>query len=262
MFPTLVDLGFIQLRTYGACMALGFLVCWYLVEKLSGRKDLSNFLITLMLGGVVGSRMAYVIEHWQSEFAANPIKVIRVDQGGLMFYGGLILSIVIFFVWCAVKKMRPLELADLFCTVIPLGHAFGRLGCFFYGCCYGRLSSSAIAVTFPRHSPAWYEQLSAGLIQSGAARSLPVLPVQLFEALLLLSLFAVLLTVYIKRRRDTAGIYLIGYAVVRIATETMRGDPRAVVAGLSISQAISVVMILFGAGLLAYGKYTHYNRRG
>lgn len=262
MFPTLVDLGFIQLRTYGACMALGFLACWYLVERLSGRRDLSNFLISLMLGGVIGSRIAYVVEHWQSEFAANPIKVIRVDQGGLMFYGGLLLSIAIFFTWCAVKKMRPLEFADLFCTVIPLGHAFGRLGCFFYGCCYGKLSDSCWAVSFPRHSPAWYDQLSEGLIQSGAAKALPVLPVQLVEALLLLVLFAILLTIYIKWRRNTAGIYMIGYAVIRFATETMRGDPRAEVFGLSISQAISLGMILFGIVLIVYGQYTYHNRRG
>ena len=151
MFPVLVDMGFLKLRTYGACMAIGFLACWWLVEKLSGRRDLSNFMVSLMLGGVLGSRIAYVIEHWRSEFAANPLNVFRIDQGGLMFYGGLILSILVFFTWCAIKKERPLALGDLFCTVVPLGHAFGRLGCFFYGCCYGKLSASRFAVRFPRH---------------------------------------------------------------------------------------------------------------
>ena len=100
MFPDLIDLGFLHLKTYGACMATGFLLCWMLIEKLSGRKDLSNLLLSLMIGGVAGSRIAYVIEHWQSEFASNPAAIIRVDQGGLMFYGGFILSFVIFFVWC------------------------------------------------------------------------------------------------------------------------------------------------------------------
>ena len=64
MFPDLVDLGFLHLRTYGACMAAGFLVCWWLVERLGGRKDLSNLLLGLMVAGVVGSRIAYVVEPW------------------------------------------------------------------------------------------------------------------------------------------------------------------------------------------------------
>ncbi len=247
MFPDLVDLGFLRLKTYGACMAVGFLLCWKLVERLSGRKDLSDLMMYLMIGGVVGSRIAYVVEHWRAEFAADPWAVVRVDQGGLVFYGGLILSILIFFAWCLVKKERPLALADLFCTVIPLGHACGRIGCFFYGCCWGRVSESPLAVAFPRHSPAWYEQLHRGLIDSSALRSLPVLPTQLFEAAALLALFAVLLAVYLKKRRFTAGIYLIGYAAIRFGLEYLRGDPRADVAGLSIGQTISLGMALLGA---------------
>ena len=147
MFPDLINIGFLHLRTYGACMAVGFLLCWTLIERLSGRKDLSNCILSMMVAGVVGARAAYVIEHWSSEFAARPQDIIRVDQGGLMFYGGLILAFVVFFAWCFIKKERPLALADLFATVIPLGHACGRIGCFFYGCCYGRDSDAWCAVT-------------------------------------------------------------------------------------------------------------------
>lgn len=250
MYPNLIDLGFLHLKTYGACMALGFVLCWKLVERLSGRKDLSDLMMYLMVGGVVGSRIAYVIEHWRAEFAANPLSVVRVDQGGLVFYGGLILSILIFFAWCAVKRERPLALADILCTVIPLGHACGRVGCFFYGCCWGRVSGSPLAVSFPRMSPAWYDQVAHGLIDSSAQRSLPVLPTQLFEAAALLVLFAVLLAVFFRWRRFTAGAYLMGYAAVRFGMEYLRGDPRAEVAFLSIGQTISVGMALLGAAFI------------
>ena len=109
MYPDLIDLGFLHLKTYGACMAVGFILCWTLIERLSKRKDLSNFILALMLSGVVGSRIAYVVEHWRSEFAARPLDVVRVDQGGLMFYGGLILAVAVFFAWCAVvfPKFSP-----------------------------------------------------------------------------------------------------------------------------------------------------------
>lgn len=241
MFPDLIDIGFLHLKTYGACMATGFLVCWWLVERLSGRKDLSNFLLSLMVSGVVGSRVAYVIEHWQSEFAAHPERIIRVDQGGLMFYGGLILALVVSFVWCLHKKEHPLALADLLGTVVPLGHAFGRLGCFFYGCCYGRDSDAWCAVTFPVGSPSWYRH----------ERTLvSVLPTQLFEAMALLALFAFLLFLYRRFRRYTAGVYLMGYAVIRFGIEFLRGDPRADVGSFSISQAISIGLVFVGAALL------------
>ena len=189
MFPDLIKFDFLSLHTYGACMAVGFFICWKLAEKLSGRRDLSDLLMYLMIGGVAGSRIAYVIEHWQTQFARAPLDIFKVWQGGLMFYGGFILALIVFFVWCRVKKESPLAMSDLICVVLPLGHACGRIGCFFYGCCYGRLSESALAVSFPRGSPAWGEQLEHGLIDSTALRSLPVLPTQLFEAAALLVLW-------------------------------------------------------------------------
>ena len=254
MFPDLIDIGFLHLKTYGACMAVGFVLCWKLIERLSGRKDLSDLIVYLMVAGVVGSRVAYVVEHWSSEFAAHPGNVIRVDQGGLMFYGGLILALVVFFVWCRIKRAHPLELANLFATVIPLGHACGRIGCFFYGCCYGKISGSPVAVSFPSHSVAWFEQVHAGLIPATAARSLPVLPTQLFEAAALAVLFAVLLFVYRRLGRHTAALYLMGYAVIRFGMEFLRGDPRAAFFGLSIGQLISVGMLLVGVVFLSFGR--------
>ena len=240
MYPDLIDIGFLHLKTYGACMAAGFLVCWWLVERLSGRKDLSNFLLALMVSGVVGSRIAYVIEHWSQEFAAHPERIVRVDQGGLMFYGGLILALVVFFAWCARTKEHPLDLADLLATVVPLGHAFGRIGCFFYGCCYGRDSDAWCAVTFPAGSPSWYEH---------ERQQVSVLPTQLFEAAALLALFALLYFLYRRCRRYTAGVYLVGYAVIRFGLECLRGDPRADVGPFSISQAISIGLAVLGAVL-------------
>ena len=247
-------------------MATGFLLCWTLVERLSGRKDLSNLLLSLMVSGVVGSRIAYVIEHWQAEFAAHPLQVIRVDQGGLMFYGGFILSFVVFFAWCFVKRESPLKLADLLAAVVPLGHAFGRIGCFFYGCCYGRDSDAWCAVTFPAGSPSWFEH---------GRKMVSVLPTQLFEAAALLALFAFLMHVWhrnvkpqtsnvkpqtsnVKPQTSNAGpglilgLYLCGYAVIRFGIEILRGDPRAAVGPFSISQTISIGMLAIGAAFVGF----------
>ena len=102
MHPDLFSLGPLNVKTYGCFMALGFLAAWQVLGWLCRRagrptEPMGNLLIALMVSGVLGSRIAYVVEHWQAEFAANPLSVVRVDQGGLMFYGGLILSMVYFF---------------------------------------------------------------------------------------------------------------------------------------------------------------------
>ncbi len=260
MHPDLIDLGFLHIKTYGACMALGFLAAWQVIAWLCRRtgrnaEPLSNLLMLMMVSGVVGSRIAYVIEHWASEFAGHPERIIRVDQGGLMFYGGLILAIVVFFVWCFVKRERVVPLADLFAVVIPLGHAFGRVGCFFYGCCYGRPADVCCAVAFPRGSPAWHEQLSAGLIKSDASAALPVLPTQLFEAfavsLLFLALFLLYRRFWKSRPGFVTGCYFVGYACVRFGIEVLRGDPRAAVGPFSISQTISLGLLLVGGAFIA-----------
>jgi phosphatidylglycerol:prolipoprotein diacylglycerol transferase len=253
MFPDLIDIGFLHLKTYGACMATGFILAWLLIEKLSGRKDLSNLVVSLMIGGVLGSRIAYVIEHWKSEFSANPLAVVRIDQGGLMFYGGFILAVIVFFVWCFVKKERPLGLADLLSVVLPLGHAFRRVGCFFYGCCYGRDSDAWCAVVFPAGSPSLYEH---------GRRMVSVLPTQLFEAAALLLLFAGLLAFWHRKsfmrnfgEGALTGIYMIGYGVVRFGIEYLRGDPRAAVGPFSISQTISIALIVTGVLFLAVSRF-------
>lgn len=254
MHPDLFSIGFLHVKTYGCCMALGFFVAWQVLVYLCKRvgrpfESIGNLLIALMVSGVLGSRIAYVIEHWHAEFASRPMDVIRVDQGGLMFYGGLILATVVFACWCMFKRENPLAVGDLLCVAIPVGHAFGRIGCFFYGCCYGKQSASALAVSFPRGSPAWYEQLNLGQITSMAKESLPVLPTQLFEAVANALLFAVLFAFYRRFRGGTTALYLIGYAVIRFSMEYVRGDPRAAVGPFSISQTISIALLVAGVVL-------------
>ncbi len=263
MHPDLIDIGFLHIKTYGACMALGFIAAWFVLSALCRRtgrnaEPLSNLLMLMMVSGVVGSRAAYVVEHWSGEFAGHLARIIRVDQGGLMFYGGLILAILVFLAWCRVKRERIVPLADLFTVVIPLAHAFGRVGCFFYGCCYGHASHGACAVSFPRGSPAWHEQLKSGLIAGDAPSALPVLPTQLFEASAVLLLFVALFFLYRRVWQSHPGLvtgcYFVGYACIRFGLETLRGDPRAAVGPFSISQAISLGLLLVG-GAFAGGAF-------
>lgn len=245
----------LPVKTYGFCMALGFLAAWQVLSWLCRRtgrlvEPLSNLLMMVLFGGIVGARLEYVREFWGRDFASDPIRVFKIWEGGLVFYGGLILAIVLFLVWCRVRRERVTPVADLFVTVIPLAHAFGRVGCFFYGCCYGRVSTCACAVAFPRRSPAWVAQVDGGLIPETAQATLPVLPTQLFEAAAVLCLFAVLLFVFLRNWKTrpgfTTGCYLAGYACIRFGIEFLRDDMRQHVGILSIGQTVSIGLFILG----------------
>ena len=256
MYPELLNIGFLHIKTYGVCVATGFMLCWWLLEKITGRKDLGNLVLALVVAGIAGARTAYVIENWGTEFAAHPGNIIRIDQGGLVFYGGLILSCATYFIWCWRTRTNPAGLGDALAAVVPLGHALGRIGCFFYGCCYGRVCLvSSFGVRFPRFSPAWHEQVAAGMLAHDAPASLPVLPTQLIESAALLVLFALVISIYMALYRRRQGLvahgvvvsaYLCGYALLRFPLEYLRGDPRAVVGPFSIAQTISLGVFLVG----------------
>ena len=123
---------------------------------------------------------------------------------------------------------------------------------------FGRICDSAISVRYPAHSPAWWEQVGAGLIGRGAPETLPILPSQLIEAAANLVLFAALFVWARKKPREgaVAGAYLIAYAVIRFCTETLRSDPRMMVGPLTISQFLGLGVFAAGAALLLRSRRT------
>lgn len=176
-----------------------------------------------------------------------------------MFYGGFISAAIFVAVYIRVKKINLFALSDVLLTAMPLGHAFGRFGCFMHGCCYGKVTDSHLGVCFPKHSPAWYEQVYATppLLDELALKSLPVIPTQLIECAANLILFAVLFKLYPKnwkKRGFITGLYLISYAVMRFLIEFLRGDPRAAVGPLSISQAIGLLLVAVGLYAISYSR--------
>ncbi len=243
----------LPIQTFGLCVATGMMLAWRVVERLSGRKDISNLILSLLVAGVVGSRVAHVVEYWRADgFDRDFMSVFALWNGGLVFYGGLFAGVLVFAAWCAARRERPLALADLLAVGVPLGHAFGRIGCFFHGCCWGRLSDSALALSFPAGSPAYYAHHLPG-----AARSLPVLPTQLFESAALFALFALLYFLYRRLKGFTAAAYLTGYGVIRFFMEFLRDDERPSLWGLSSAQLFSVAMVAAGLAFFVWSWRSH-----
>ena len=260
MYSTTFQLGPFTLKAYGLMMALGFACAWYAAVCLArgthrNADYLSSLVVWIMAASVCGARMAYVSEHWTQEFAANPGAIIRIDQGGLMFYGGVAGAAVALCLFARRHQERFLELSDLLLAVLPLGHCFGRIGCFLNGCCHGRISHSCIAVTYPAHSPAWWLQVYQGELAGTAPQSLPVLPTQLLESGANLLLFVLLFALY-RRTRSRSGMvtaaYFMAYAAIRFLVEPLRGDQRMSVGFWSIGQFISILLFVAGFGLLIW----------
>ena len=266
MHSELFQIGPLTLRSFGLCMALGFLFGWqaavWLCKRTGQDSDsLTSLLTWLMISAVLGARTAYVLEHWTAEFADQPLDVLRIDQGGLMFYGGLTAAAFVLALYARVYRQHLFQITDLVLAVVPIGHAFGRLGCFMHGCCYGKITRSCIGVDFPSHSPAWWEQSSATppLIAQTALQSLPVIPTQLIESAANLVLFIVLYRLYPSRyqqRGFITGCYLVSYAALRFCIEYLRGDPRLAVGPFSISQTISLGLVGLGVYCIAQSRRT------
>ena len=118
----------------------------------------------IMLLGIVGARIAYVLVHFR-DFAAEPISILRIDQGGLTYFGGFVTAAlgVSLILW-----MRGRDLwaeTDFAITAVPLAHALGRVGCFLNGCCFGRVWNGPWAVRFPQDSLPWHQHCARGWLE-------------------------------------------------------------------------------------------------
>lgn len=137
-----VTFGSISIPTFFIVisLSLSFLVIYLAqrLEKYQGdRKTAYDLAIILMVSSLIGGRLMHVFYEELPYYTRYPIQVLYFWQGGYVFFGGFILAALSSFVYCKIKKIDFFENADFFAPLLSLGHAFGRLGCFFAGCCFG-----------------------------------------------------------------------------------------------------------------------------
>jgi phosphatidylglycerol:prolipoprotein diacylglycerol transferase len=247
MHPELFHWGVIHIRTYGLMLAIAFLVGTWIGLHEARRRGLDpDALVTVVLvaliSSVLGARLLYVLEHLE-EFRGSWASVLAVWQGGLTLYGGIIAG-VIGGLWTARRAGMPMwETADALAPSIALGTAFGRVGCFLNGCCYGRPTQLPWGVTYPPDS---FPGLEFG--------ATPLHPAQIYNALFGLALFAGLWSV--RKRVKTPGAlfwsFVIAFALGRVVLDLFRAyEPSAQIARLgpipvTESQLMSLALALFG----------------
>jgi phosphatidylglycerol---prolipoprotein diacylglyceryl transferase len=166
--------------------------------------------------------------------------------GGLTYYGGFIAATLAALVHVRREKQPFLKVADIAGVTIPLGLAFGRVGCFLGGCCYGRPSTSALAVVFPPGSDASRAAWKLGHAASPYVPSVSLHPTQLYESAGSLAL-AALCALYFQRRGPRSydgsvfALFVALYGVLRFTVEFYRDDERGAFLSLSTSQWISLM---------------------
>jgi phosphatidylglycerol:prolipoprotein diacylglycerol transferase len=241
MFPILFTWGPITLHTYGALVAAGFFLAYRWAVRLARQNNVPSDFIAdlawiLLLSGLAGARILYILFNL-GYYASNPWDILKVWQGGLVWYGGMAFAALVGAWWLHRREISIPLAADLCAPGVALGHALGRTGCFMAGCCFGRTCDLPWAVTF-RHP------------ESLAPQGVPLHPSQLYEAGLNFFLF-LLLILLARWKRPAVGsgrlalLYMGLYSLIRFCVEFTRGDDRGpVLASLTAPQWISLAGLL------------------
>ena len=252
MYPYLHIFGR-ELPVYSLCIITGVFAAWLIARRRSRKRDLSTdhlLIITAVTVGmaVAGAKILYLLVSVPPSVFWDQIKAgdfTLINGGGLVFYGGLIGGIAGAFLGAKIAGARLLDYESAIVPCIPLGHAFGRIGCFMAGCCYGIPYDGPFSVRYPNSA-------------AGLSPEVSVFPVQLLEALINTAVFLFLIFYAGKPRKslDLIVLYLLIYGTERFFLEYLRGDMvRGHFAQLSTSQWISAgIVLLCGIYLCVFRK--------
>jgi phosphatidylglycerol:prolipoprotein diacylglycerol transferase len=272
MYPILFELGPFTVRTYGLLLAVSFIAGILLALRRSRARGLNqnqmiNMSLLIMLAGIVGARIMYVIPHW-NEFSANPLDIISPFQSsgsigltGLTMYGGFIAAILVSILYLRVNGLSVWKTCDAFAPSIALGIGISRVGCFMNGCCFGLPTESALGVVFPAFS-------AAGSFYP----DVPLHPAQLYNAALGFGLFGLLMWLDRRPRFDgfIFAVLLISEPITRFVVDLFRYYESSMTLGslgaagpvLSVNQGISIMLCGMGVLLLGWLRSRARQRSG
>lgn len=257
---------------YGFLMFLGFLGAAWTAARRARTAGVEpgimwDLMMWVVFAGIGGARLFYLLQYHQKVFADRQglgdhlRAIVDLREGGLVLYGGVVCALAAFFVFCRVKGQKPLLLADIVVPSFFVGLAFGRLGCFMNGCCYGDRCDLPWAVTFPLGSVPDIAMVGRGFVEAAETFTLALHPSQIYSSLNALVL-AFLTHAYFKyRTRDGAvlALGLLAYPVTRFLIEYLRGDEMGQL-GTSLTIAQWASIGLFAAGV-AYTAWLSRSRK-
>ncbi len=246
MRRTLFDLGPLELHSYTTLLCLSFILGTALALYRNYRRPAPYplspiFGVWVVLGVLFGARAFHVVQ-----FGEPPCSMFRLADAGLVFFGGLAGGIVSAAIYARVVGVPILAFLDLLTPGLVLGEAVTRLGCFLNGCCWGKPFVASWAVTYPPNSFPFRQQVGDGIIDDGAVCSAAVHPFQLYMMAMLIAVFIAIIVIERRwnRKGDVVRAYVLLYGIGRFLLEPFRGDSGRPWLGMSVSQGISLAMVL------------------
>ena len=249
VFPPLHVLGLsLSLRWYSLAYIGGILGGWWLLTRMvmswdspMTRDHADAFITWATLGIILGGRIGYVLFYDFSRFAAHPLDIVKLWEGGMSFHGGAIGSVVAIYLFARVNGLKWLRILDYVACVEPIGQFLGRLANFVNGELWGRVTGSDWGIVFPDGGP------------------LPRHPSQLYEATFEgLLLFAVMSFLFWRTQARAfpgmlAGAFTFGFGFLRFFIEFFRQPDIQVgylALGLTMGQWLCLPMVVVGAYLM------------
>ena len=248
--PIAIKLGPLAIHWYGLTYLVAFALFFFLATrrlrhepyasitqpKPWTRQDIEDLLFWGVLGVIAGGRIGYCLFYKPAYYAAHPLEIFAIWQGGMSFHGGMLGVIVAMALW-AHRRERPwLQVTDLIAPCVPLGLASGRVGNFINGELWGRVADPSLP---------W------GMVFRGAGDA-PRHPSQIYQFLMEGVLLFILLWLYARKPRQmgqVSGAFLTGYGVFRFIAEYFR-EPDAhlglLALGMSMGQWLCIPMIVAG----------------
>ena len=239
MYNDLFSIGPFTVHGYGLMTAIGIISAYLLMEHLAKKKGLDEdrifwLLIWCLIFGYIGSKILYIITIIPA-IIEDPSLLKHSLTDGWVMYGGLLGGILGGHLYCRRSRLNAWAYFDIGLCAVILAQAFGRIGCFLAGCCYGAETDSAFHIVFTR--------------SNFAPNNVPLIPTQLIMSAGDFLLFAFLM-IYDKKKKNegqVTGAYLTLYSLGRFAVEFFRGDvARGSVGPLSTSQFIALFVAAFG----------------
>ena len=257
--PVALQLGPLAIHWYGLTYLAAFGLFFFLATlrlrhqpyaSITGpgawaRRDIEDILFLGVMGVVIGGRLGYCLFYKPAYYAAHPLEIFYVWQGGMSFHGGM-LGVLASELWFAHSRKRPwLQVMDFIAPCVPTGLAAGRVGNFINGELWGRFSSP---------------DLPWGMVFKNSGSMLPRHPSQVYQFLLEGLLLFVLLWLYARKPRkmgQVSGAFLLGYGIFRFIAEFFREPDDylgLLTLGMSMGQWLCVPMIIAGVWLWVWAS--------
>jgi phosphatidylglycerol---prolipoprotein diacylglyceryl transferase len=265
----------LPIYSYGAMLCLSLIVGWFLTLRLAERDGLprdtmANCYFITAVGALVGARLLYVVTN-SGEFESMA-DLLNVRRGGMVAYGGFLGGFVASWAFLRAKRLRLLPWADVAVPSLASGLLITRIGCYLFGCDFGKpLSDGAPGWlkrlgTFPRWadgtlpdgsgSPAWVQHVNQRGLLPDSASSLPVHPTQLYESLAGLLLLGFVF--WVRKRQTFRGqvffAFTFAYGAIRFLLEILRDDTERGEFGPYVPEHVFLLLTLLAfAAAFCYG---------